>query len=1205
MRICNYKGHNIGKEQYEKVTQLELEEEFNLGEMLVYSYNNGSLEFSNITVKLNGYGYATANSNTYYSNLNNNVLNLYNSNKALVGSYKLIDYENKKALVPYSASYDLELTNKNTTLTLDGTYFAKYNDGTNTYSGTYSIESTSLGLYIVNFKSDSKDFKFFVSSTSVEVDGENKNVTTFNVINNLYKEFYYQDAKSTYYAPLIVIEDESNMSLYGFVSKGKFAKVSSGTYKYDSKTGRYVYSVVGELADTANDAVTSPYDLKTIKSIEFVTDSLSSYSVTMWYSYSTLGETTNLTTSYDVNDSNAKVFIIANKASYFDGTNEYDAEYSISDNILTLKYNDTTKYFYLEDNKLTPCVLPESIYEYANKNVNKNSYLYKDKDGNLTYNLVDGDKVKSYKGISNPYSGFTNAFTDALKAFNDEQKKNNSEYVGFSEDVYEFTYTDENGTQTFIYCLIPLNNGSYYYAKYDESIQGEYNVNADGYSISSLILDGFGYYSFMVTGSNRTGYTYYPGLYGINSEENCVEFSMSTNSVYYFDDLSIENKSCKFRSFEAGTYIIMDNQNFDYYVEFDGYKKAKVYNLKDNSLVDENATYTRDVSNNTYQLTFTDSSKQYTFDGGLYTRTISGKKYNTFIVTNKTASLKFKFVNEEDNSIYDFDELGNANVYAKDGTVESGTYQIVTDNLVYYVNNDSSDAYTLVYDGSTVVKSKYSLHGYYTSDFESLVFFQYGFALENGSTRYYYQEIDDKVVMYSYEPKNEKANDFGYVQFDFGGYYDEITYNGKTYYSNNGYAINFNRKEANKEKYPLKSTKTNEDGTTTETKYYFDSLTFAPTGQEFSVTGNISYNNKNYSCTVTRVLDENNNAKMTVTIGYIVLDINASFHGMGFAEEEASTYEITGMRYVREYAHASYLSYLQFYYMFTGNANLENSFGSMEMVIEYDENGDAVDAYLNSDFSIKTNITDSNGELLNLSHASYEIGNSNSIRASVVGSDGYKYNFYLSVTQITSPKTLYGVNVIVTRVQELSTTDGYKLKTEQIVSYQGVNDSTKSQYVGYLYSVELYTNGSEKPIEISSMLKDVNGDLYLIHREYEGEDENKKISSSTYYKVIVNEKSDVDNVYAKVYESCNVTMYTANTYYTSDNASYVEVIGDKLMVVIKDGSFVSYSNPSYDSETETYYYEVKNEQSTQKYSVKIVDGKAVITLVEEKTNSKE
>ena len=29
MRICNYKGHNIGKEQYEKVTQLELEEELN------------------------------------------------------------------------------------------------------------------------------------------------------------------------------------------------------------------------------------------------------------------------------------------------------------------------------------------------------------------------------------------------------------------------------------------------------------------------------------------------------------------------------------------------------------------------------------------------------------------------------------------------------------------------------------------------------------------------------------------------------------------------------------------------------------------------------------------------------------------------------------------------------------------------------------------------------------------------------------------------------------------------------------------------------------------------------------------------------------------------------------------------------------------------------------------------------------------------
>ena len=1190
----------IGYYNGDIVFQQRNELEYELGDLPVYTYSNGSLDFSNTVVKLNGFGYAVSNSTTYYSSLDGNLLNLYNSNRSLVGSFYLIEYNGNKVLIPYSSTYDVELKNGNKTLKLDGSYLCEYNDGEQTYYGTYTTETCSLGLYIVNVKTDSTDFKFMVSSTSVEVDGESKNVNTFNVINNAYKEFYYQDENTTYYAPLIVIEDETNMTLYGFISKGKFAKVSSGTYIYDK--GTYTYTVVGDLADTASDAITSPYDLKAIKSIKFVTDEVSSYSITKWYSYTTEDETYDLTKTYTVKDSNENLFIFANEATYFDGAKSHDASYSVSDDIVTVKYDDVTLYFYLEEDVLTKCELPQTYYEFVNQTANKNTYISKDKYGKLTYNIVDGEEIKSYEGISYSANNFTNEFTAALNEYNNAQKKDNPDYVGFSEDIYEFTYNDENGSHTFIYCLIPLNNGSYYFAKYDETVQGKYNVTADGYSISGLILDGFGYYSFMVTGSERTGYNYFPGLYAFNEEENYIQYSMSSNSSYYFDNYSIEDKTCQFRSFEAGTYIIFDNQNTDYYVVFDGYKNAKVYDLKDGSVVDENATYTRDVFNNKYELTFTDTTKKYVYNGGLYTRTIGSQAYNTFVVINKTASLKFKFVNEEDNSIYDFDELGNANVYAKDGTVETGTYQIITDNLVYYVNSDSTDAYTLVYDGSTVVKSKYSLHGYYTSDFESLVFFQYGFALENGSTRYYYQEIGDDVVMYSYNPKDENANDFGYVQFEFGGYYDEITYNGKTYYSNNGYAINFERKEDNKEKYPLKSTTTNDDGTTTETKYYFDSLTFAPTGQEFSVTGSISYNNKNYSCTVTRALDEEKNPKMTVTIGYIVLDINASFHGMGFGDTEASTYEITGMRYVREYAHASYLSYLQFYYMFTGNANLANTYGSLDMIVEYDENGDVSDAYLNSDFTSSANITDSNGELLNLSHASYEIGSSNMIRASVEGSDNYTYNFYLTVTQISSPKSLYGVNVIVTRIQELET-EGYKLKTEQIVSYQGVNDTTKSQYVGYLYGVELYASDSETPIDISSMLKDVNGDLYLISREYEGEDDNKKISATTYYKILVNEKSDVDSVYAKVYDSCSVTKYTATTYYTEDGSSYVDVIDDKLMVVIKDGSFVSYYNPSYDSETETYYYEVLEGEASHKYSVKIVDGKAVITLVEDTTEA--
>lgn len=1190
----------VGYYNNKPVFQERNDDEYNLGDIPVYSYTNGKFEFSNLTIRLNGFGYAAAGSTTYYSVYSDGLLSLYNSNRANVGAFKLETIDDLNVFVPYSSSYDVEITNNNSKLTLDGTYNASYFDGTNTYEGKYSTESTSLGLYIVNFTSNDGEatFKFMVSSASVDEDGETKTVNTFSLINNLYKEFYYQDAETTYYAPLLVIEDETHMSLYGFVSKGKFAKISSGVYTYDKKTNKYNFTVVGDLADTAADAVTSPYDLKTIKEIEFTTDSASSYSVTKWYSYKTLEEEVNLVTIYTFSNSNtASLTILANSAVYFDGTNSYDATYSESNGYLTLTYNETTEYFYLDGGVLTPCELPESYYEYSNGSINKNEYFYKDRFGNLTYNVVSDDDVKQYTGTSTKLTNFSNEFTELLKKYNESQSASNSSYTEFTEDVYQFTYTDETGAHNFIYCLIPLNNGSYYFAKYNENNQGSYKVSADGYSIKTLALDGFGYYSILVVGSS----TYYPGLYQINEEDNntYVTFNISSSTAYYFDYLDVEKKTCSFRGFEAGTYLVFDNQHSDYYVVFDGYKNASVYRLSTGDLVDDNAKYTADVSGNVYQLTFTDGNKEYVFSGGLFVRTISNQKYNTFVVTSKTSGLKFKFVNEEDNSVYDFDEYGNATVYTGDGSIENGTYQVITDDLVYYVNSDSSDAYTLVYDDQTVVKQKYSLHGYYTSDFESLVFFQYGFALENASTRYYYQEIGDNVILYSYDPLNENANDYGYVSFDFGGYYDEITYNGKTYYNNDGYAINFER--LNKEEYPIKGTKTDSDGTTTEVNYYFDSLTFAPTGQEFKVNGIISYNNQNISCTVTRYLDDDNQPKMTVKVGYIELDIEAEFHGLGIDDEATSTYKIVAMRQVREFAHSSYLSLLQFYYMFTGNANVNNIYGSVDLIIEYDINGNVSKSYLNSDFTDKCNITDSNGNLLNLDHADYQNNSTGSVlRASTVGSDGYTYNFYFSETQITSPKSLYGVNVIVTRTQELTTQDGYTLKTEQIVSYLGSNTTKDSKYVGTLYSFELFYN--DEKIESSGLLSDVNGDLYLLHREY---DDDKKITATAYYKIVVNEKSDVESIYAKIYDGCTVTKYEANTYYTEDGKTYVDIVGNRLMEVIVDGSFVSYYNPSYDSETDTYYYEVMTDSTTQKYSVKIVDGKVVISLVETKTSTKE
>ena len=43
----------------------------------------------------------------------------------------------------------------------------------------------------------------------------------------------------------------------------------------------------------------------------------------------------------------------------------------------------------------------------------------------------------------------------------------------------------------------------------------------------------------------------------------------------------------------------------------------------------------------------------------------------------------------------------------------------------------------------------------------------------------------------------------------------------------------------------------------------------------------------------------------------------------------------------------------------------------------------------------------------------------------------------------------------------------------------------------------------------------------------------------------------------------------------------------------------------YDSETDTYSYDVITSEGTEKHTLKIVDGKVVISLVETKTSTKE
>ena len=79
---------------------------------------------------------------------------------------------------------------------------------------------------------------------------------------------------------------------------------------------------------------------------------------------------------------------------------------------------------------------------------------------------------------------------------------------------------------------------------------------------------------------------------------------------------------------------------------------------------------------------------------------------------------------------------------------------LITDDMLYYVNNASTDASIYLYDldNGTVTPAKFTAFGYYTSDLESLLFTKYGFAIFNGTTRYYYNVVDGVCFLFRRKP---------------------------------------------------------------------------------------------------------------------------------------------------------------------------------------------------------------------------------------------------------------------------------------------------------------------------------------------------------------------------------------------------------------------------------------------------------------------
>ncbi len=1198
----------IGKYQGQNAFQVRNEEDVNLGSMKVYQLADYDLVDSGLTLTLNGYGTAALNSSNYYYNRNEDSISLYGSSGQSVGTLKFEEINNEKCLVLYNSTYDVVINDDNKSLTIDGLSFATVKDGDVVISGHYYIESSILGDYLVTIKdSNNVLHKYLVYTvTSDSVDGaEAVSTTLFKEVSILYKEYYYQNGSSIYYAPLLVIDGKTTATLYGFVSKGVFVKVSSGTYNLNND-GTYTYTVTN-VYDEASKALTSPYDLSTISSFVYSLDETNSYNVSYWYTYSTSDGEVNLVLEYNFTDSDTKTLkFISHKVIYFDGANTYEGTFSTTGEITTLTFDDFVLYVLL-DNELstaTECQLPKTEYLYTNGSINKNEYFSYDKFGNVTYNVVveenNESKVKIYEGSL--------------------VETENSTICG--DTIYEFKYLLDGSSTTLEFIKFLANNGSTYYAKRSESYSGDFTVSNN--RNLKFTLDGFDY-KVKFTIADEVIET----LYYVDDENNTISIYMQSYTIT-FDVTDKENGKCRMRGLEAGSYLVMNNQTVEYYVTLDGYGKAVVSKNVNGSIivVDENATYTSTTTitssgSYNYKLEFIDNNQTIIYYGTLFTYTINNQKYNAFIVSH--SEINTKFVNESDMSVLELDQFGNATLYKNDGSKETGTCKLITYDLLYYVNNANSDACVYTYDieSGTIVKGDFDLYGYYTKDFESLVFYQYGFALVNGSDRYFYNIVDGAVVLYEYDPTNTDANEYGFVEIKFGSYENQVTFKGKTYYENTGYAISFNRVQSNSEKYPLKSTSTVKDANGVEktqtTYYYLEDLTYAPTGETFSVNGvvkvlmvvvdqdgnEVSSTENSYTCSVVREKLEDAFDMYVLFKGY-KFGINAEYQGMNENDESISTYEVTSLSYTIDLQNDTYLQMAYFYYVYFRmdiSSTMTDPYGGLVVVTSYDENGDVLENYCDSAFTEKANLVDSNGNVLNLEHAKYTMSSSGNylyIYASVVGSDNYTYRLYMVVTNYNAPKSALGVRVLyMTRVQTLTYID-YELTIEQVVTYNGNNTIDKAG-VGQLASLSLKQNGED--VQIETIIRSANGIYYGISREY---DENGIITSSQYYKFNLKQSSNVEDNRAQVFESVDIELVPVTTYYSSDKSSYVDIDNDGNVLLIKNGdSYVNFSNMEYDSETDTYSYDVITSEGTEKYTLKIVDGKVVISLVETKTSTKE
>lgn len=1085
-----------------------------------YPYFGQYLDYQ-IQISLDGFGYATVTDKSqgvqetmYYEfddeSFDLEILILFDVYQQVAGVYTIEKKGNANILVYFDYEHCGEYNEYDGkgVLTLDGFGSATFDDGTTTSDGYYEIARGATGdtlLYL--FTEDDNIYVFSLSGYSSR--------RYYTQYSSTYSEFYYSDNDDGY--PYLIVGNDpaapNAFTLYAPAESGKLVWIAKGTVAEND--GEYT-ATVSEAIESNDGLVELPFDASQLASFVFTVTpvELTSGEIVMfmfWSSYTLSDDTEQVFGKTYTSATDGNLVITNSYAVYTDANSKVYEGLYIED--------EMGGYIYYADS-----VIYISIDEAAHTFKRINAYVFKINESGMidssTYMQLYGTNGADYCVITQNDAGdYIVTKTEGTYVISTESIT----FAGIGFKYYIFTSNDSSLTFNFISFDNETNGGTYFITE-NANCRGIFNSNTG----DKLELDGYLDANYTVAGGSALLGSYY--LY----DENTYSFTSYDESVTFLFKISATNGSKTFViiGLEYGEYLVYQNSELlSERFLFDGKGGFSIL-----SYVDENgdrtdtgtviATGTYSIDNDglySVKYTYEDNNSEVVTLVGVFNYVVVGSTPLYYFAVYYE-EVNHVYLNKTDLTVIYLDGFGTAVRWLKNGQVEKGDYYIVSDDIIYYVSSDESSKLLIMLDPAkgemTVVN--YDETGYYTSDFEALLFSGTGIVTYDDKAIYYSIDGNDNVTLY-YAVSDidnlldgDVVNEYGYVERLIGPLAAQINFDGKTFYMNDGYRIIFTRSNPND--FPIPSFVGADTGTS------IGNISFIPgNGESFNVTGQMMWTSNGVdtaaSCSITR---NGSNFTASVISKYgttLEFTIELNYHGVN-----GSTYTVTGMRAGTVYY--SY-DYIMSYY---------GAYGVLESWTTYDALGNIVnggDDLINGTFEARFGLTDRSGNPI----LSFENGVSEDPKDLYYGNYTVTFvydneTYYLYYTIDPSYLFFYGIymfNPVALTCKQTLTVDGYTIIAERVIS-------SKNYEVGDIYAA--YIDGVDEYVEVYA------GGNKVIYVLSENKNEDTGINTEEHLIVTFFEDDSIlgsSNIVSD-YAGAAITNRTARLYTDVDYADYLVAV---------------------------------------------------------------